>query len=664
MAVSSSSAQHQMIERQLAARDIRDPEILRAMAEVPREAFVPHELVEFAYEDTPLPIDEEQTISQPYIVALMLEALEIESTDNILDVGTGSGYAAAVASRIAAQVYGIERHASLAHAATERCSRLGYTNVHIRHGDGTLGSPQHAPFDCIMVAAGGPVVPEALKQQMAIGGRLVIPVGETPRAQNLLRIRRTGENTWAEENLGAVAFVPLIGTAGWSADEMAPARPRAPAAPAAPATLPARIARHAESFDTIENLSLEPFLERIGEARVVCLGEASHGTAEFYTMRARITRELIERKGFTVVALEADWPEAQRLDSYVRGTSVQPHPEQAFDRFPTWMWANHQMTEFVDWLKAHNDDCEPDASVAIVGLDLYSLHRSIAAVVRYLDDVDPETARVARHRYGCLEPWQQDPAAYGAAVLSGRYRACERDVVAMLTDMVRERARLAEHDPERFFDAERNAGLVAHAEAYYRAMYYGSAQSWNLRDQHMFDTLEAVLRHRGADARAVVWAHNSHLGDAAWTEMSARGEYNIGQLVRSRYGDDGYLVGFGTDHGTVAAASDWDAPMEIKRVVPSHQRSYERLCHESGVASFLLLLRGADSQLRRELSAERLERAIGVIYRPETELQSHYFHAVLPRQFDEWIWFDETHAVEPLGVAARQGMPDTYPFAV
>src|SRR5204863_315991 len=184
----------------------------------------------------------------------------------------------------------------------------------------------------------------------------------------------------------------------------------------------------------------------------------------------------------------------------------------------------------------------------------------------------------------------------------------------MLTDMVRERARLAEHDPERFFDAERNAGLVAHAEAYYRAMYYGSAQSWNLRDQHMFDTLEAVLRHRGADARAVVWAHNSHLGDAAWTEMSARGEYNIGQLVRSRYGDDGYLVGFGTDHGTVAAASDWDAPMEVKRVLPSHQRSYERLCHESGVASFLLSLRGADSQLRRELSAERLERGMGVVY--------------------------------------------------
>jgi protein-L-isoaspartate(D-aspartate) O-methyltransferase len=382
-------------------------------------------------------------------------------------------------------------------------------------------------------------------------------------------------------------------------------------------------------------------------------------------MRTRLTRELIERQGFTVVALEADWPEAQRLDRYVRGTSVAAHPEQAFDRFPTWMWANRQVMEFVDWLKDFNDGVsDPSLRVGIYGLDLYSMHRSMAAVIRYLDQVDPETARVARHRYGCLEPWQQDPAAYGAAVLSGRYRECERDVVAMLRQLVEERLTRAGQDPERAFDAERNAELVARAEEYYRTMYYGSALSWNLRDRHMFDTLEAVLRQRGAEARAVVWAHNSHLGDAAWTEMSARGEYNVGQLVRSRYGEDSYLVGFGTDHGTVAAASEWDAPMEIKRVRGAHERSYERVCHDSGVDAFLLALRGADTRLRGELMTERLERAIGVIYRPETELQSHYFNAVLPRQFDEWIWFDETRAVEPLPVHERAGMPETYPFAI
>src|SRR2546423_1440998 len=239
-------AQKEMIERQLVARGISDPEILRAMAEVPREEFVPHELVEFAYEDTPLPIDEAQTISQPYIVALMLEALELQSNDNVLDVGTGSGYAAAVASRIAAQVYGIERHASLVRAAIARCARLGYTNVHIRQGDGSLGSPENAPFDAIMVAAGGPRIPEPLKNQLAIGGRLVIPIGATPRVQNLLRIRRTGQDTWQEEDLGPVAFVPLIGAAGW------PSHGVAPAGKPLPATDPAAlVARHAERFPDI-----------------------------------------------------------------------------------------------------------------------------------------------------------------------------------------------------------------------------------------------------------------------------------------------------------------------------------------------------------------------------------------------------------------------------
>ncbi|HWC75069.1 MAG TPA: protein-L-isoaspartate(D-aspartate) O-methyltransferase [Gemmatimonadales bacterium] len=665
-ATRTSSPQHAMVERQLIARGIRDANVLRAMGEVPRDAFVPQELVEFAYEDTPLPIDESQTISQPYVVALMLEALELRAGDRVLDVGTGSGYAAAVASRVAADVYGIERHASLARAASERCQRLGYTNVHIKQGDGTLGWPEHAPFDAVMVAAGGPSVPSALKEQLAIGGRLVIPVGATPRVQNLRRIRRTAENNWQEDDLGPVAFVPLIGVAGWSPGETpTPVVPAAPPARPAPPNLPALIARHAEPFDDIDSADLEPLLDRVGEARVVCLGEASHGTAEFYLMRAALTRALIERKGFTIVALEADWPEAQRLDRYVRSTTVEPHPERAFDRFPTWMWANRQVMAFVDWVKEYNDQLTDSARHAgIYGLDLYSLHRSIGSVLRYLDDVDPEAARVARHRYGCLAPWQQDPAAYGAAVLSGRYEACEQAVVAMLGDMLRKRMQLSQHDPERLFDAVRNADLIAHAEEYYRVMYYGSAQSWNLRDQHMFETLEAVLRHRGTEGRAVVWAHNSHLGDAAWTEMSARGEYNIGQLVRSRFGEDAYLVGFGTDHGSVAAASDWDGPMEIKRVRPAHERSYERLCHESEVPAFLLPLRTGNAAIRRELGPERLERAIGVIYRPETELQSHYFHAMLPRQFDEWIWFDETHAVDPLPVSEREGMPQTYPFAV
>ncbi|HET8769951.1 MAG TPA: protein-L-isoaspartate(D-aspartate) O-methyltransferase [Gemmatimonadaceae bacterium] len=448
-----SDAQRDMVERQIAARGVRDHNVLRAMHDVRREDFVPSDLVEFAYDDEPLPIGEEQTISQPYVVALMLEALELKPDDRVLDVGTGSGYAAAAASRIARSVFGIERHARLARAAAERCRRLGFANVRVRRGDGTLGWPEEAPFDAIMVGAGGPDVPAALRSQLAVGGRLVIPVGPA-RVQQLLRVRRTGPETWVEEDLGPVRFVPLIGQEGWATDK-----------PEEPLSLSELVAESAEPFESVRDVQLDALLARIGNARVVALGEATHGTAEFYDMRARITRELIERKGFTVVALEADWPEAQRLDRYVRGTDVEPHPEEAFDRFPTWMWANEQVMSFVEWLRSHNHAIsDPSRRAGVYGLDLYSLHRSIAAVLRYLDSVDVDAARVARHRYGCLDPWQQYPAAYGAAVLAGRYEACESSVVAMLTEMTRRRLSLASQDAERVFDAERNAELVAHAE--------------------------------------------------------------------------------------------------------------------------------------------------------------------------------------------------------
>jgi protein-L-isoaspartate(D-aspartate) O-methyltransferase len=301
--------------------------------------------------------------------------------------------------------------------------------------------------------------------------------------------------------------------------------------------------------------------------------------------------------------------------------------------------------------------------VGFHGLDLYSLNTSIRAVLAYLDEVDPEAAGVARSRYGCLTPWESDPATYGRMALSGRYRACERDVAAMLTEMLKKRLEYSQHDGERFFDAAQNARVVADAERYYRVMYYGSAESWNLRDRHMFDTLQELLKWGGERAKAVVWAHNSHLGDARYTEMSARGELNIGQLVREKYGENCYAVGFGTDRGTVAAADDWDGPLRVKEVRPSHAESYERQCRESGAASFLLALR-PEGELRRRLMEPRLERAIGVIYRPQTELASHYFQAVLPRQFDDYCWFERTSAVTPLDSARMRGMPETYPFGV
>ncbi|MEE8362353.1 MAG: erythromycin esterase family protein [Gemmatimonadales bacterium] len=532
----------------------------------------------------------------------------------------------------------------------------------MRCGDGSLGWPDAAPFDAIIVAAGGPEVPASLKEQLAVGGRLVIPVGETIGLQTLVRVIRVGQDEYRRQELTDVRFVPLVGQEGWQEERAE--RPARPAPAPAPRSLPQAIAAAARPLDDIEDVSADGLLERIGDARVVLLGEASHGTSEFYSTRARITKELILRKGFDLVAVEADWPDAAQIDHFVRDLNVPPAEWQAFARFPTWMWRNAEMRTFVDWLRDHNAGIPHDDRVRFAGLDLYSLYTSIDAVLSYLDDTDPDAAGLARQRYGCLTPWQQDPASYGRAAVSGEYRSCEPGVVKMLSDLLAKRLDYARATGERFFDAVQNARLVADAERYYRIMYYGSHQSWNLRDRHMFASLLSLLDFRGPECKAVVWEHNSHIGDASATEMAARGELNVGQLCREQWGDDVYSIGFGTDSGTVAAASYWDGPMEVKDVRPSHPRSYEFLCHESGVDAFLLPLRHSDEHLRRELEQPRLERAIGVIYRPETELASHYFQAVLPRQFDEYLWLDQTTAVRPLETHELIGVPETYPFGL
>jgi erythromycin esterase-like protein len=424
------------------------------------------------------------------------------------------------------------------------------------------------------------------------------------------------------------------------------------------------IARAAEPFDSVETADLNPLLSRIGDARVVLIGEASHGTSEFYRMRDRISRALIETNGFNFVAIEGDWPDAARIDHYVRHREYRPSEWMAFSRFPIWMWRNNEVRAFVDWLRSYNTAHKPTSRVAFHGLDLYSLYDSIRFVLEYLDDVDPKSAKVARERYGCLTPWQSDPATYGHAALTGRYPTCEADVVHALGDLLQRREAYTAHDGERFLDAVQNARLVANAERYYRIMYYGSRASWNLRDEHMFNTLETLLAYHGERSKGIVWAHNSHIGNAEATEMSARGEHNIGQLCRKEFGQGCYAIGFGTDHGTVAAASEWGGPMEIKAVRPSVKESVERLCHDSETPHFMLGLRDRDAAHTKGLLKPRLERAIGVIYRPESELASHYFEAVLPWQFDEYIWFDETQAVAPLKTHELKGLPDTYPFGV
>jgi protein-L-isoaspartate(D-aspartate) O-methyltransferase len=655
-----------MVEKAIAARGVRSERVLRAMRSVAREEFLPTALREFAYDDCPLPIEGEQTISQPYIVAFMTEALALEGGEKVLEIGTGSGYAAAVLAEIAGEVYTVERIGQLAEKAAVTLAERGYRNVRILHGDGTKGWPDHAPYDGIIVAAGGPKIPDSLKEQLKIGGRLVIPVGRDPKVQELVRVTRVSESEFRREDLADVRFVPLIGTEGWGGAEREPppARPVLPRKGAAGRTLAQTVAATCEPFQSIETASLDDLLARIGDAKVVLLGEATHGTSEFYRMRDRITRELIVRKGFRFVAIEGDWPDAARVDHYVRHLEYPPSEWTAFARFPVWMWRNNEVRAFVDWLRAHNAPLEAAARVAFHGLDLYSLYDSIRAVLKYLDRVDPATARVARERYGCLTPWQSDPATYGHAALTGTYPTCESDVAVVLTDLMQKRREYAERDGERFMDAVQNARLIANAERYYRIMYYGSRASWNLRDGHMFETLKTLLSFYGPSTKAVVWAHNSHVGNAAATEMFSRGELNLGHLCRKEFGNLAYSIGFGTHGGTVAAASSWDGPMEIKTVLPAIPESYETICHETGKRSFLLHLRQSAFEDTGGLRKPRLERAIGVIYRPETELASHYFQAVLPEQFDEYVWIDETSAITPFAAGMLEDFPDTYPFGL
>jgi protein-L-isoaspartate(D-aspartate) O-methyltransferase len=666
-----------MVERQIAARGVRDAGVLRAMRSVPREEFVDAPLHEFAYEDAPLPIGAGQTISQPYIVALMIEAAQVRPGDRVLEIGAGSGYAAAVMAKIAAHVHAIERQPELARIAQERFDRLGFGNITLKVGDGTCGWPEHAPFDAILAAAGGPEVPGVLLEQLAPGGRLVLPVGTSREQQRLVLVGRTGDHRFEQSELGAVRFVPLIGEHGWQdVATRAPPGLRGPddeADDEGKAT-EALVRACAEPLRDLADAGFGALFDRFGQARVVLLGEASHGTSEFYRARAAITRRLVEQHGFRIIAVEADWPDAASIDRYVRHRPPLPDAPQAFQRFPAWMWRNAEVQAFVEWLRGHNTDKPKEQQAGFHGLDLYSLNNSIRAVVDYLDRVDPQAAAVARRRYACLTPWSKEPAAYGKMALTSGFAPCEQAVLETLRELLDKQLDYARHDGVDFLDAAQNARLVANAEAYYRAMYYGSAESWNLRDTHMFDTLKLLLAAGGADSKAVVWAHNSHIGDARHTEMGqVRGEINIGQLCRQEFGDAAALIGFGTHTGTVAAASDWDAPMRVMRVNPSLPGSCEREFHDAGVAPSLFDMRAAPHdaprasrrrELRAHFSESRLERFIGVVYRPETERWSHYAECELSRQFDAWVWFDRTQAVTPLADGHAQGMPETYPFGV
>ena len=649
----SVEARSRMTEYHLNRRNIQDRTV-QAMGKVPREDFVAGGYEEFAYEDSPLPGKQGARLKQPYLLALMLDAAEIGENDTVLEIGDSSGYTAAVASRIAAQVNCVVEDPAHVTGLAGRLSHLGFDNVELRTGANSLGWPQAGPYDAILWSVEEPTIPLKLQEQLDIGGRLIL-AGATDDGRRLIRIVRRSALVFEETDLGRIEERPAIG-------ENASPSDRRIVEPLGEAEI---VARESIPLPSLEDPGFGRVFDRFADKQFVLLGEASHGTSEFYRARAEITRRLIEEHGFSVVALEADWPDAALLDAHVRGhepgsgTQVMP-----FERFPQWMWRNREFMDFIEWLRAYNQALEKSRRVAVRGLDIYSLHRSIAGVLDYLDRRDPQSAGIARERYGCLTPWQKNPEVYGRAVLTSRYRSCADEVAAQCKEMLASSLEQGA-TAEELFDARENARLIVSAERYYRIMYYGGAEAWNLRDRHMFETLQRVANAGNVRRKTVVWAHNSHIGDARFTEMGgARGELSLGQLCREAYGEDAALIGFGTHGGAVAAADEWNGETRIMPVRPALAGSYEDLFHETAQDSFLLDLAG-NSKLRSVLEEQRLERLIGVIYRPASERMSHYVNASLSRQFDAYVWFEETGPVMPLAEGPEDTADaGTFPFGV
>lgn len=399
-------------------------------------------------------------------------------------------------------------------------------------------------------------------------------------------------------------------------------------------------------------------LAEIGDKRIVLLGEATHGTHEFYQTRIEITKQLIKQKGFMAVAIEGDWPDVYHMNRYLLGELDKAEREKAlagFNRFPRWMWRNTTLLPFLSWLREHNDPLPLEKKVGMYGLDLYSLYSSIQAVLNYLEKTDPQAAQQARARYNCLAHYASSPQEYGYMVAKGLKHHCAKEVSAQLLELqnrILKQVKNNEHTKvDKQFYVLQNARLVKNAEAYYRVLFEGRASAWNIRAQHMMETLNNLIHHLETryhqPAKVIVWAHNSHLGDARATEMSDQGKFNIGQLAKENYPEDVFSLGFSTYEGTVTAASDWGGMPECKRVNPALPESYEDLFHQVPHNDFLLLL--TENELScHKLTPYRLQRAIGVIYIPEAERRSHYFFTRLPQQFDAIIHIDQTTAVEPL----------------
>jgi len=628
------------IKDQLVDKGITNPLLLKAFQHIPKEFFLAEELPVNFYKEVNLREPYEHIEPRLIVVARMLEQLGIKKSEKILISGIDSIYILVVLSKIYQEVYSIETNESYAEWAKEVLKSVAVHNVSIKIGNQENGWQEKGLFDSIIIASEQAEVSDTIKKQLKIGGRLLAPIGPdwahvvyeiTQReAENSFKMHTIRDNYY----IPSPRIIPKISSENFPENEIVD-----------------EIGMNSKPFKSIKKFPMQQLLDRVGDAKVVLLGEASHGTSEFYETRQEIAKALIEQKGFNFVCAEADWSDAEQINNYVKNRKL--HDDwMPFSRFPQWMWKNEETLEFVEWLKNYNE--KNNNQTGFFGLDLYGLENSIDLVINYLEKTDKELAKLARSRYACITPYMSDPSVYGKMVLNNQLQSCENEVLKILFDLLKNKNKL-NHSPE-FFFAYQNATVVVDAERYYKAMFYGSSESWNLRDFHMFSTLKSLLSYFGPESKAIVWAHNSHIGNAYATEMYARGEINIGHLCKEYYNDFSYHIGFGTHTGTVAAAKNWGEKMEVMNVNESLKESYEYLCHKTNLGSFTLPLRKKDSDERLSdlLKSPRLERAIGVIYRPDTERSSHYFRTVLNAQFDEYIFFDTTKAIKPIAYKTKK----------
>jgi erythromycin esterase len=429
----------------------------------------------------------------------------------------------------------------------------------------------------------------------------------------------------------------------------------------------------------LENFKdIDPLLEHIGDARYVLLGEASHGTSEFYTWRAQITKRLIQEKGFSFIAVEGDWPDCYRVNRYAKGRENSGSSAyellHAFSRWPTWMWANKEMVDLIEWLTSHNKRVrKEDKKVGFYGLDVYSLWESLDAVVQYLRKNYPDAMKSAIEAYRCFEPYGRDVEGYSRAT-SFIPESCEDEVMDMLIDL-RQKSKEEDDDGrpkhderEAYFNAEQNAVVAKNAELYYRTMMHGGAASWNVRDRHMMNTLARLMKFHGRNAKSIVWAHNTHIGDARATDMRRTKMVNLGQLVREQAGRDKVaLLGFGTYKGSVIAAKEWGEPMERMIVPPAIEGSWDSFLHrldsDNVGENKLLTFADIDKIETGPLIESKGQRAIGVVYNPSYERYGNYVETILPARYDAFLFIDQTHALHPLHmpVSLDKELPETFP---